>query len=207
MEIITKQVFIDSNIGEHLNNSSGHKQSARLGNLSRYVQQSSPRRQQLAATVARGGLLHDDKFETEEVSERSNRQQLTQQNALKTKQVLSNIIQDTKQRSSGFIRKITYSEEEEEKAGLTPEAEEFAIIPEHSMEVSNSNKNSNALEESGNQKKTEEATHDSRGARGGPVYDLYGSKERDNQPLIKSIDLGEIRQMFRSGQETQTRRN
>lgn len=39
---------------------------------------------------------------------------------------------------------------EEEKQEKTPEANKFHIIPEHSMEISNSNKNSNTLEDSQN---------------------------------------------------------
>ena len=39
---------------------------------------------------------------------------------------------------------------EEEKQEYTPQANKFHIIPEHSMEISNSNKNSNTLDDSKN---------------------------------------------------------
>lgn len=83
-----------------------------------------------------------EQFETEEVSERQKTSSQAHYGATRAKAVLHSII-NHEHNAIGQVDKT----EEEEKFQQTPEASTFHIIPENSLEISNSNKNSNTLDE------------------------------------------------------------
>ena len=124
------------NITDELNQSCSSKHIVRMSQnaMGKYVAQ--------PAGEMKMSSRQAEQFETEEVSERQKTSSQTHYGATRAKAVLNSII-NHEHHAANQMGKT----EEEEKFQQTPEASTFHIIPENSLEISNSNKNSNTLDE------------------------------------------------------------
>lgn len=193
------------NIADQLNQSCTNKQILSLERtaLERYVQPSPSTVQR--ATAAKTQNI-EDKFETEELSDRSARGAEHDVPARTSPGDFSDEAGQPASRTAmhGMLRQVA-GEDEEYKAEQTAEATDFQIIPEHSMEVSDSVRNSNKLEDTRHLRGT--AAGNQRHLHDAPGCSIYDSKEVPAGQTLRSLGPQHRMKAFQEEQETQNRRS